>query len=148
MNLLNYGSGYQTWVEFLAIGLFVFIVLWASKPVWNLLWNKAKFTKKKTEKLIKVLIFRSCIVAVSAIFLFLAYGNINTQNHRIVQDQGMMELVNKMPDQKPIDTIRKEADNYVDPLLKQQDSSSAEKQKLQADRYLTEALERAKERSN
>lgn len=147
MNLLNYGLGYQTWVEFIAIIIFTFLILWTIYPLWPFFWSKTKTKKWSIEKVTKTIIKRSVVTVFVGIFLFLAYGSIDTpQSHRISQDSGMLKMVEEMQNEKPLTEIQEEVIKEEDPLLTRQSSGDCKQEEKQANQYLTGALKRARER--
>lgn len=56
----------------------------------------------------------------------------------------MRNLINKMPEEKSLEEIKKEACKKKPKELKRQDDEGFEKEKKEADEYIRKALEKAK----
>ena len=127
--LLNFGAGAPAWVEFAIAGIAVLLGVWALLALvalikdpdnWKLRW--------------KPFVFRIILLIIFCWAFFAAFGP-GTPAPPMNSDIGVMEVVDKAPDQKSPEQIEKESYEKKDKFLKRQDQSFEEGQ-AEADAYL------------
>ena len=145
MNLFNYGSNVQTWIEMLMIIITVLYLFWIGKSIYLLV--KTKLENK--DKYLHHILFKSFGFIILIMFFFFAFGSGKKPDSYRIQDQegGYMEMVEEYPEPKPVEDIRIEARESKNKFLKKQDGGF-EEERQEADDYISGALKRAKEREN
>ena len=127
--LLNFGTGLPAWTEFVLIGATVMLGVWVILAVVALARDLGNWKPRCISLALKLLIFAAFCWA-----FYAAFGP-GTAPDVLDSDTGVMEMVDKAPDQKPTEQIEKEAYEKKDIFLKKQDQGFEEEQ-AEADAYL------------
>ena len=127
--LLNFGTGLPAWTDFVLIGATIMLGVWIVLGVVALVKNLDDWKPKCISLALKLLIFAAFCWA-----FYTAFGP-GTAPDVLDSDTGVMEMVDKAPDQKPTEQIEKEAYEKKDIFLKKQDQGFEEEQ-AEADAYL------------
>ena len=138
LNLFNYGTNIQAWVEtFSLIAVGVFIV-WFSRSVYVFFkaWSSGKHIKPYA--MITRGLFLLCVI----VFLYFGYGS--PPPRMPPAETGMFDLIDQAEDEKSVEELKTKAESERDPLLKAQERDSKLEQ-IESENFVKEALKRAGE---
>lgn len=92
----------------------------------------------------KKIAFRAVIFMLAGFFCFVAFGKGSPPPVAGYEyEEGIMEMTDKAPDQKPIEEIRKEAEEIKDEHLKKVEKEGFADEAKEADDYIKKALEKS-----
>ena len=144
--ILNLGGDVSAWVWLIKCLIVVGVAIWFIAGIVKDLIkiNKEKEDTGKTMPNWKRHLFRATIFIFAAFLLFVAFGSSEDRGVAdFEKETGSLEVVNQAPDEKPIEQIRKEAQENKDEYLKKVEKESFADETKEADNYIKKALEKS-----
>ena len=143
----NFGWNPATWIGFgAALVTLVFAVLFI-RSLYRLFGIKPYEVDQRggtRKRAIRNAIIAGFSLIVCIIFFYFGFGPGQPVKVAPVGEEGMMKMVEEMPEEKPLEEIRKEAYEKKPEELKAQDRGF-EKEAEEADAYLDKAIKKAEE---
>ena len=132
----NFGGDLSIWVYFGIIVIIIGLIVLIGEHI-------IKYLHTGSKKLFIQTMGLSSILLVLIFMFFVAFGPGRPNKLPPPETEGMHKIVDKMPNEKSEEELAKEAEEKKPTELKRQDESFV-KDKEEADRYIEEALKKAK----
>jgi len=151
----NLGTDVAQWVIVVKVIIVLLSLFWAGVSAYKLFKVLNSSEPETSEgKILKssrikshsvVLVFKSLLSIVLILFLFVFFGSGEIVTPMPIEEEGYYKHIQEQEGLPPDSVLQKEAEENRPYELKRQDDPNFEAEKEKADKYLEEALEKAKE---
>jgi hypothetical protein len=151
---INFGTDVYQWWVFLKVVILLLILYWIWRSVWKLIQATREnpdtddgkaLQKGKINNFINHIVAKSFLLIVAFLFLFVFFGPGEVTTPVPVEEEGYYQQIQDQEGLPPDSVLEQQAEDSKPYELKRQDDPSFQVEREEADKYIEEALEQAKE---
>lgn len=145
-SFMNFGTNFATWIAFIAIVITLIFAYFFMNSLHQL--SKAysetdeKITAIVRKSAIRNALMTALFFVICIIFFYFSFGSGRPPRIHSIEEDGMRNMVERMPKEKAKKVIKEEAYQKKPEELKRQDDPGFKQEVEQADGYIKKALEK------